>query len=152
MRMVDLFNPTVIQAMQLRVCSRNDCPFKGQPQPITEFYKGRRDCRTCRKRLNAGNVSRGYRNRKNSPHAVVREGSRRLPIEPWRNWLLERMDAEGKEQLAFSLGVSDRIIWRWIHESEHADLDAIDRALCHRWTPWVLRELYPEIYDFEDAA
>jgi tagatose-1,6-bisphosphate aldolase non-catalytic subunit AgaZ/GatZ len=141
---------------EMRVCSRKECVLAGQPQPVTEFYRGRKDCRTCRRRFsNNAYYRRLSRARKNSPVAVVREGSRNLPIEPWRQWLHDREEQLGHEQLVRELGIADRVIYRWLHESVSADLDTVDRVLCYRGTPWLLRDLYPELYDLpelEEAA
>jgi hypothetical protein len=140
--------------VNFKKCPRNDCSFNGTPQPRTDFYKGRPECKTCSRRIGRA-YAPVWAARRRSKVAVDRERRTKLPIEPWRNWLAYHFEVEGADALSSSLGIHERAVWRWLNESATADLDAVDRALCNRGTPWVLRELYPHIYDLpelEEAA
>ena len=79
---------------------------------------------------------------------VDQEGNRRLPIGPFREWLLHRLEQlEGSEDLlACEIGVDHRACYRWLHESRVIGIDQVDSALQHSGVV-MLRDLYPELYD-----
>jgi hypothetical protein len=86
-----------------------------------------------------------------------------LPVEPIRKWLTEELgvppidakltrEDKGKvKQIAQWLRTNDRQIHRWRSgESETTDFDAFDRCLCEAGIPWKLRELFPDLWAFDD--
>lgn len=156
MRVIDLIATVVPSAMDTRVCSRSDCFYHGQPQPAINFYKKKSACKDCCGRMSNSAHDRRRELLRNSPYAVDHEPGGYLPIGPWRQWLVQQIDANGGyhgggvKVIAWELGITERSIGRWLNESKHVMLDVADRALCNRGTPWVLRELYPSLFDFPD--
>lgn len=73
-----------------------------------------------------------------------------LPIGPFREWLGAECDRRGTVVVAEILGVQERQVWRWLHESEQVDVDRADAAFVAVGEPYLLIELYPELY--EEAA
>lgn len=92
---------------------------------------------------------------------VDREPNVRLPIEPFRLWLmgrferLERQRRGGSEDalaaLALEIGVHPRACYRWLRETRSIGIDQVDRALVNSGTAQ-LWELYPSLYEHDGAA
>lgn len=92
-----------------------------------------------------------------------KERGGRLPIEPFRVWLRDFMDAERQEtrnetespddvayaRIAQVLGISEhaakRAYRRWMRESNHILIDHADALLTNLDTPARLYELWPEL-------
>jgi hypothetical protein len=97
--------------------------------------------------------------------AVDREARTWLAIGPWRAWLSgmilgphrswQMADPPAEpipaDFLAERLGVNPSRVWAWRHTAGRVDIDTLDRALCHAREPWVLRELYPHLWDLDEA-
>jgi hypothetical protein len=143
--------------VNFKKCPRNDCSFNGTPQPRTDFYKGRPECKTCSRRIGKG----GAPTHRCGQHAVaprslstVNAGRSCRSNRGATGWRITSR-SKAPTHCRRRSGIHERAVWRWLNESATADLDAVDRALCNRGTPWVLRELYPHIYDLpelEEAA
>jgi len=96
-------------------------------------------------------ADREWQHRKRHGAPVERESAPKLESTRIRDWLLS-LDM-GRDQLGEWLGVGERAIGRWISgESKTVMFDQFDRALCHAGVPWVLRELFPELWEFDDEA
>jgi hypothetical protein len=69
----------------------------------------------------------------------------RLPIGPWRDWLLTGPLADKPaSELAATIGTDEAVIRRWRDSPEqNVSLDIVDRALCRLNQPGVLNDLYP---------
>jgi hypothetical protein len=136
----------------MRVCPNPDCPFQGQPQHASQFYKKKRQCRTCCKRVAAAWRMAARERFETSPFEVDREPKMRLPIEPFRRWLAVvemTIDADDRMAvLAARLEISERRLWSWLRDQRQqtVDLDLIDRALCAWGDPRLLGDLYPALY------
>lgn len=82
-----------------------------------------------------------------------RERNVELPIGPFLRWLEEqRARVDGEAELAALVGVSERVVFRWEHESRSIRLDTVDAALCSAGDPGALMELWPELYADEGVA
>jgi hypothetical protein len=142
--------------MNQRICSNSDCHKAGIPQPSTAFYPRKYQCITCCRILGRESRERMLAKQRTSPYAVDRERHIRLDGDPWRVWLWHQIDAfgglnqGGMNELSQRTNTPQRVIHRWLRESKRVDLDVVDRALCAFGTPWVLRELWPELYAFDD--
>jgi len=67
---------------------------------------------------------------------------------PGRGWKPAAGGRPGTlRQVAASLGVSERSLFRFLHEMHEVDIDVVDRVLCNARTPTMLRDLYPDLYD-----
>lgn len=142
----------------MKTCSNPDCPCDN-PQPNSEFYTKKRRCRTC---LLA--VARAWReiddNRKAHGTAVEREGQQRLTIGPLRSWLRQQVQIEGLRDplcdghgvLAHKLGIHPRRLWGWLNDPDQkrVTLDAVDAAFCSFGDPSLLRDIYPELYPWDE--
>lgn len=123
--------------------------------------------RTADGRRRRGEAQGDYR-----PRPIVdTEGTRRLPIAPLRAWLQQQLAFIGSKALAAPvelaqvgmltpladlaqrLGVPEKRLYCWLHINDtFVTLDHVDQALCNWGDPLLLRELYPEIYEVEEAA
>lgn len=113
----------------------------------TRTYKGQ--CRPC---IRARRIVAEHR-RNASAHPVDAETELRLPVAPLRRWINEQFqDGHTMTTLAEKLGVPDRTVRAWLYERDLARLDAVDAAFCRAGDPGLLRELWPEIFEFADAA
>jgi hypothetical protein len=80
---------------------------------------------------------------------VDREVVPMLPIGPFREWLVGRLDAYGSvDRLAVVLGASERRLRVWLRAGSRVSLDSVDRALTREGSA-LLGELYPELFEFE---
>jgi hypothetical protein len=103
----------------------------------------------CRKCSNNHSKEWHWRNKRRANlHPVDAEPNVRLPIGPFREWMLDRLARlDGSEDLlAYELGVDARACYRWLHETRTIGLDQVDRALIQSGTAQ-LWELYPELYE-----
>lgn len=137
----------------MKICSNLDCPYNGRPQANSNFYKKKRQCRTCI-RAKALIWRGGIRElRETSAFAIDRERKMRLPIGPWRAWLLNAeasIEASNHQAtLAARLNISERRLWSWTRDQRQrsVDLDLVDQAVCAWGDPRILREVYPELYE-----
>lgn len=148
--------PATVNAEAVRTCRR--CHVT---QPADEFYVTRRDtagapvtrkwtCRTC-----THDQAARWRTRKQQTATapVDREHGTLLPIGPFRDWLDRRLTMGEYDlgSLAAALGVSDRRLYAWMHVNQRVHIDVVDRALLTEGSV-MLRDLYPELYRWEDAA
>jgi hypothetical protein len=85
-----------------------------------------------------------------SPHILRPDmGSRyrggRLPIAPWRAWVLTGPVAYMTAiELARATGYDEAVIRRWRTGMEQwVSVDIVDKALCNLRRPGVLNDLYP---------
>lgn len=114
-----------------------------QDFPPSNFHVGTPRVKTVRPRCRECQSAKEKRERL--------RGNARLPIEPWREWLHARSAEYGDdERLAADLGVWARRLFGWRYDNKTVPLDSVDAALCHIGQPWMLRELYPELYQFDD--
>ena len=104
-------------------------------------------------------LSRGKDGRRRQRRAhlrvVVQEGApTRLPVKPFRDWLIARMDALrlGESTFAERVDIEARTLYRVLHESRDlVSLDIVDLVVTRDGSV-ALWELYPELYADEDAA
>ena len=54
-----------------------------------------------------------------------------------------------RRHIAAQLGVSERMLYRFLHELDVIHVDVADRVLCNADTSTTLRDLYPDWYDRE---
>ncbi len=128
------------------------CGGCGAEKPLTEFYRIRKGsqyrsyCKACSSARNKQNRAKAAA-RKRAEGLVDREGSRRLPIAPFRGWLvsLGRTDKD----LGAMLGVDPRRIYEWRVMADYVWLDSADRSFCRFGDPTLLKELYPFLYEFD---
>jgi hypothetical protein len=143
-------------ALNSRVCSREDCEHQGRPQPVTSFYRTKSSCRDCSNRLSNLAHERRRALLAESECPVDHEIAGNLPIGPWREWVARQIDRAGGYNggglkiVAYEIGITERSIGRWLHDAKYVRLDIVDKALCNCGTPWVLRELYPDLFDLPD--
>jgi hypothetical protein len=90
---------------------------------------------------------------------VDKEKVPQIPVAPLSQWLKDlgvpesstRENAGRIREFAEWLGVADRQLFRWRNgEAISASLDTVDRCLCHAGVPEKLRELWPDLYAFDD--
>jgi hypothetical protein len=74
-----------------------------------------------------------------------------LNIDPFRAWLRRLVLLYGQGLAAEKVGVAERVLHRWLHESRSVHIDNVDRALIREGST-DLWELYPELYRAEEAA
>jgi hypothetical protein len=165
--------PTMNQRRVTKSCTSCGEKFPREEFPVRTARTDRRwpVCTACypeyRKRLNAisEESKQRVRARRASGLPVDVEKTPPLPVGPIRRWLVDELgvppiDAEltiedrGKvKQIAEWLRTNDRQIHRWRSgESETTDFDTFDRCLCEAGIPWKLRELFPELWQFDDVA
>ena len=122
------------------------CAWCKRRKPFAEFYK-----RTDRP---------GYRSRCRSCDAAIAKGrskafdpdNPRLPLEPFAAWLEELVGEVGTAVAEDVTGLSQRRIYCFIQrEQDGVTLDAVDRVLVREGSIH-LSELYPELYELEEAA
>lgn len=113
--------------------------------PLTDFYSngagGRRTtCSIC-DRFNER--VRARRRSRRDP----REMPDRVPVEPFRDWLRQRLTEIDVDQETYAsrIGVSMRRLSEIVHgRTRTAGIDQVDRALLA--DGWHLSQLYPEMY------
>jgi hypothetical protein len=67
---------------------------------------------------------------------------------PGRGWRPATGGRPGTlRRVAAQLGVSERMLYRFLHEDETVHVDVVDRVLCNAGTSTMLRDLYPDLYD-----
>ena len=67
---------------------------------------------------------------------------------PGRGWKPATGGRRGtRRQVASLLGVSERTLYRFLHEMDEVDEGVVDRILCNAGTSTTLRDLYPDLYD-----
>lgn len=67
---------------------------------------------------------------------------------PGRGWKPATGGRPGTlRRVAAQLGISERMLYRFLHEDEAVHLDVVDRVLCNAGTSTMLRDLYPDLYD-----
>lgn len=84
------------------------------------------------------------------PTPVDSEPEVRLPLEPFRAWLLDRLaGCDGNVSLlAETLGADLTSTYAWVHGRRHTvGVDDADRVLCRAGCSDLLGELWPELYD-----
>ena len=156
------------------------CLICNTTKPREEFpRKGQKNdsrwpaCEACypeyRKRTNTRNseYKRRFDERQKTGQPVEKERVPWVSTVPIRKWLIEELGVPSVEaspnlspfekgkvrEVAHWLRVSDRQIHRWRSgEADTTSLDVIDRALCEAGVPWMLREMFPELWDFSDEA
>jgi hypothetical protein len=142
--------------MNQRICSNPDCHKAGIPQPSNAFYPRKYRCIVCCRIQGRASAEKMRERQRTSPYVVDREPHLRLAGEPWRQWLWRQLESfggiknGGMNELSWRCDVDPRAIHRWLRDSDRVDLDSVDRALCAFGTPWVLRDLYPHLYQFDD--
>lgn len=92
--------------------------------------------------------------RKRNGAPVDSEKAIRLPIGPFRSWLVELEAKSSRRDVAALLGVDQKRIYAWLNTAVVIYLDSVDSALCRAGDSYLLGELYPELYqsDEERAA
>jgi hypothetical protein len=76
-----------------------------------------------------------------------------LPPGPFVEWIHGQVRAHGgQEPCAIALGISVDNLHRLTRTTEAqavktVRLDMVDRVFCNVGEPWLLRELYPELYE-----
>ena len=83
-------------------------------------------------------------------------GNVEIPAPPMRAWLrglIVRYDGD-RAHVAALLGVTVGNLDVLIRPRERlcVRLDTVDRLFCNAGEPWRLRELYPELFEFEEVA
>lgn len=116
------------------------------PQAWAEYVARARESQAAYRRRQGIGVSEVH------TLAPDREVGGHIDIAPFRAWLLEQIPRcdDDRGVLADRLGTSERVIYRWLHESRSIQLDTLDAALCSWGDPFLLAELHPELY--EDVA
>lgn len=114
--------------------------------PLEDFYmngpRPRSRCCLC-ERFNARIRQRTTR----TPRRDPKEMSDWLPVEPFRDWLIQRMNEEETtvEIFASRIGMSARRLSEVVGgRTKHARVDVVDRALLR--DGWHLSQLYPHLY------
>ncbi len=133
------------------------CGACGEEKPLTEFYRirGGRSyrsyCRACSSVRNKKNREKAKgRAEKAHDARLDREGSRRLPIAPFRGWLLSFGLSD--QELGKRLGFDSRRIYEWRVVSDYVMLDSADKSFCRSGDPGLLKELYPFLYEFDQPG
>lgn len=111
----------------------------------------------------AQRLGSGYVYRPRGPALVDEESTIWLPVEPFRDYVEEKLAVEGQdvfgaeENLGGPLtagqrflariggGTDPRVLYRWRHELQRVDLDDVDRVLTAYEEPFLLDVLYPDI-------
>lgn len=103
-----------------------------------------------RRETSAGSSSK-YRELRRSGDPVDREAKVWLDAHRIYEWVRTLPGSE--DEIAARLGTTPRQVLRWrTGEAERTALDSFDRMLCHAGMPWVLKELFPELWEFEEDA
>lgn len=143
-----------------KVCSR--C---SEPRDVEDFAVKKRwpdgrvryresRCGECRRELDRARArrlseARGTRRQFRNQAPVDAEPVPRLPIAPLRAWLREReREFADRTAMAAWMGVNEKRIREWLNENQFVLLDTIDRVAVQIDDPWLLRELWPELYVF----
>jgi hypothetical protein len=67
---------------------------------------------------------------------------------PGRGWKPATGGRPGtRRRVAAQLGISERMLYRFLHADETVHVDIVDRVLCNAGTSTMLRDLYPDFYD-----
>ena len=148
-----------------RTLDRSRFPLKGRGKDDRRYPV----CEDCYPAYRVTLRERGRRQhhrdmeRRKNGAPVDRERCPLLPVEPIRRWLLEDLgvppvtapksqENEGKvKAVAEWLHIDSRQIHRWRSgEAETTSLDMLDRAFCDAGIPWMLRELFPSLWEFDE--
>lgn len=143
----------------MRTCNREGCIHGGLPQEDTNFYKTKfYECKDCSRLRSFKTHARAVEKRRNSTDPVDHEQAPRLKVEGIRVWLRAQIELHGGAQNGNRIfcehvkasGVfpnADRTVYRWLYETDMVDFDTFDRFVCAYGQPWVLRELFPHLWD-----
>ena len=136
-----------------------ECRVCGEVKPLIEFLKSKpkeqfcHQCRECRR-------ARDKEREKKRSRPAVQGGFKRVPVGPFREWVLGLLEEERQsiefsrvvnenrsdgahKAVAFRLGIPERAIWRVLNEAQSVTLDFADRAVVNYGDPHLLNEMYP---------
>lgn len=86
-------------------------------------------CKECGRAAARGQRQRHRLRIANSPDPVDHERDVWLDVAPFRDWLRRLVAFYGKAGTAERIDTSERILHRWLHESQMVHIDHVDRAL-----------------------
>lgn len=123
------------------------CTWCRQTKPLSDYYQrkdrpgARSRCRACDAKIAKGRAE--HFDPDNPP----------LPCGPFVRWLQELIEEqEGVKEVAMWTGLSQRRIYTLIQgQQKNVTMDLVDRALVAEGSTH-LSELYPELYEMEEAT
>jgi hypothetical protein len=82
---------------------------------------------------------------------LLGEPDRYVPVGPLADFLETRLATAEADAVAARFGIEERVLYRIRYrEYTRINMDTVDRMLCNAHLPGMLRELYPELYDFPE--
>lgn len=133
--------------MITKVCIEPDCPRAGEPQPLENFPPSGRNVRPRCRPCNAT-----FRQQYKVGMRVRARQKNEVPSGPFIEWLETYVGRRGLGIACETLDVSERFVYRWLKEpGPYVQEHVVDRLFCAADEPYLLMELYPELY-LETAA